>query len=221
MQFKEAKCEAEELKEELLNAYSKIKFPELKIIQANVKVERISIKKLDSMLSSQKPSNDKIGLSYTGDGSSSSGPKKEMKFVSAKNVENPKVERPNVEIPTIEKKVIGPSPKEKGKSLPKNQRGPHVKHFCHHCGIRGHTRLNCFKLQALKRADSLRSQDNSRRMPKGNQAKGENEGQLIGDVMEMLKNISLCLASFTPRFESYVGHTLPLRTSPKTFVQCG
>ena len=77
------------------------------------------------------------------------------------------------------------------------------------------------KLQALKRTDSLRSQDNSRRMPKGNQAKGENEGQLIGDVMEMLKNISLCLASFTPRFESYVGRTLPLRTSPKTLVQCG
>ena len=212
MQFKEAKCEAEELKEELLNAYSKIKFLELKIIQVNVKVECISIKKLDSMLSSQKPSNDKIGLGYTGDGSSSSGPKKEMKFVSAKNVEKPKVEKPNFEIPIIEKKVIGPSPKEKGKSLPKNQRGPHVKHFCHHCGIRGHTRPNCFKLQALKRADSLRSQDNSRRMPKGNQVKGENEGQLIGDVMEMLKNISLCLASFTPRFESYVGLTLPLRT---------
>ena len=46
-------------------------------------------------------------------------------------------------------------------------------------------------------------------MPKGNQAKGENEGQLIGDVIEMLKNISLCLASFTPRFESYVGGTPP------------
>ena len=27
--------------------------------------------------------------------------------------------------------------------------------------------------------------------------------------MEMLKNISLCLASFTPRFESYVGRTPP------------
>ena len=27
--------------------------------------------------------------------------------------------------------------------------------------------------------------------------------------MEMLKNISLCLASFTSRFESYVGRTLP------------
>ena len=130
MQLKEARCEVEELKEELLNAYSKIKFLELEIIQINVKVERISTKKLDSMLSSQKPSNDKNGLGYTGDGSSSSEPKKEMKFVSAKNVG-----KPNVDIPTIKKKVIGLRPKEKGKSLPKTQRGPHVKHFCHHCGV--------------------------------------------------------------------------------------
>ena len=46
-------------------------------------------------------------------------------------------------------------------------------------------------------------------MLRGKQAKGENDGQLIGDVMEMLKNISSCLASFTLRFESYVGHTPP------------
>ena len=38
---------------------------------------------------------------------------------------------------------------------------------------------------------------------------GDGEGCLKGDVMEMLKNISLCLASFTPRFESYVGRTSP------------
>ena len=140
----------------------------------------------------KKPSYDKTGLSYTGEGSLSNGPMKEVKFVSAKNVKKPKVE-----IPTVEKKVIGPRPKEKGNSLPKNQKGPHVKHFCHHCGVRGHTRPNCFKLQAFMKADSLHGQDNSRRMPKGIQAKGENEGQVIGDVMEMLKNISLCLASFT------------------------
>ena len=97
------------------------------------------------------------------------------------------------------------------KSLPKNQRGPQVKHFYHHCGIWGHTRPNCLKLQALKRVDSLRDQGNSRRMPRGNQPKGENEGQLIGDFMEMLKKISLCLANFTPRFESYVSRTPPSR----------
>ena len=101
----------------------------------------------------------------------------------------------------------------------KLQRGPQMKHFCHHCGTRGHTRPNCFKLHALKRADSLHDQGNSRRMPRGKQAKGENEGQLIGDVMEMFKNISSCLASFTPRFESYVGRTSPSKyLTPKTCV---
>ena len=54
VQLKEVKCEVEEVKEELLNAYSKIKFVELEIIQANVKVERISTKKLDNVLSYQK-----------------------------------------------------------------------------------------------------------------------------------------------------------------------
>ena len=45
-------------------------------------------------------------------------------------------------------------------------------------------------------------QEISRRKPKE-----DSEGDLIGDVIEMLKNISLCLASFTLRFESYVGRT--------------
>ena len=84
VQLKGAKCEVEELKEELLNAYSKIKFLELEIIQANVKVERISTKKLNSVLSSQKPLTDKTGLGYTGEGSSSSEPKKEVRFVLVK-----------------------------------------------------------------------------------------------------------------------------------------
>ena len=53
----------------------------------------------------------------------------------------------------------------------------------------------------------MRGQETSRRRPKGAQTKGDSEGHLIGDVMEMLKNISLCLASFTPRFESYAGCT--------------
>ena len=156
----------EELKEELLNAYPKIKILELEIIQANAKVEHISTKKLDNVHSSQKSSNDKTGLGYTGEGSSSNGPKKEVKFVSAKNVEKPIVEKPKIETSVVAKRNIGTKPKEKGKSLPKSQRGPQVKHFCHHCGMRGHTRPNCFKLQALKRVNFLRGQDNSRRMPK-------------------------------------------------------
>ena len=66
-----------------------------------------------------------------------------------------------------------------------------------------------FKLHALKKTDSIHGQETSRRRPREAQAKGDSERHLIGDVMEMLKNISLCLASFTPRFESYVGRTSP------------
>ena len=52
MQLKDAKCEVEGLKVELLNAYSKINFLEPEIIQENVKVELISTKKIDRVLSS-------------------------------------------------------------------------------------------------------------------------------------------------------------------------
>ena len=47
-------------------------------------------------------------------------------------------------------------PKGKGKSLPKSQKGPRTQHFCHHYGIRGHTRPNCHKLQALKYSSAQR-----------------------------------------------------------------
>ena len=62
VQLKDAKCEVHNLKEELLNAYLKIKFLKLEVIQANVKVDRITTKKLDSVLSSQKAFLDKTGL---------------------------------------------------------------------------------------------------------------------------------------------------------------
>ena len=138
-QFKDAKCEVEDFKEELLNAYSNIKFLKLEVIQVNVKVESITTKKFDNVLSFQKPFLDKIGLGYTSEGSSSAKPRREMKFVLAKVVEKPKIE-----ILIVEKKDIEPKSKAKGKSLPKSQRGPQVKHFCHYCGIRRHTRPNCF-----------------------------------------------------------------------------
>ena len=77
-----------------MNAYSKIKFLELEVIQANVKVECITTKKLDNVLSSQKPFFDKTELGYTGEGSTSEEPRREMKFVSVKVVEKPKIEIP-------------------------------------------------------------------------------------------------------------------------------
>ena len=52
MRHKEAKCEIERLNGEVSEAYSKVRFLEQEVIQANAKVERVSTKKLDDVISS-------------------------------------------------------------------------------------------------------------------------------------------------------------------------
>ena len=84
VRYKETKCETETLNGEMTKAYSKIKFLELKVVQANAKVEWVSSKKLDKVLAHQKPFSDKSGLGYTGESSSSVKVTKDMKFVKAK-----------------------------------------------------------------------------------------------------------------------------------------
>ena len=98
--YKEAKCEIETLNGELIEAYSKIKFLKLEVVQANAKVERVSTKKLDDVLSHQKSFSDKTILGYIGESSSVVNISKEVKFVKAKelivvtpNVEKAKVKR--------------------------------------------------------------------------------------------------------------------------------
>ena len=51
IRYKEAKCEIETLNGELTEAYTKVKFLELEVVQANAKIERVSTKKLDEVLS--------------------------------------------------------------------------------------------------------------------------------------------------------------------------
>ena len=70
VRYKEAKCEIDMLNGELTEAYTKIKFLELEVIQTNVKVKQVSTKKLDDVLSHQKPFFNKTGLGYTGESSS-------------------------------------------------------------------------------------------------------------------------------------------------------
>ena len=72
MRHKEAKCEIEKLNVELLEAYTKVRFLEQEVVQPNAKIERVSTKKLNDVISSQKQFSDKSGLGYT-EGSSSSG----------------------------------------------------------------------------------------------------------------------------------------------------
>ena len=126
-----------------------VRFLEHEVVQANAKVERVSTKKLDDVLSSQKTFSDKTGLGYIGESSSAVNIFKEVKFVKAKEL--------IVVASTIEKKknVTGQWVLNKpynqsvdrfevrAKSLPRSQRGPRTNHVCHHCGLQGHTRPNC------------------------------------------------------------------------------
>ena len=100
-------------------------------------------------------------------------------------------------------------PKAQGKSLPKSQRGPRIQHFCYHCGIQGHIRPNCHKLQALKNSNAQRLR--GPRHGKGNwttkQSKGQEGDPGVRDVLKMIDAFTTCLASFTKRFESHNDHT--------------
>ena len=84
-----------------------MKFLEFKVVQANAKVERVSTKKLDDVLSSQKTFFDKTKLGYTGESSSTVNIPKEVKFVKAKElmVTTSTVEKQNVEKRMQEKKL--------------------------------------------------------------------------------------------------------------------
>ena len=100
VRYKEAKCEIEMLNGELTKAYTKVKFLELEVVQANAKVEWVSTKKLDDVLFHQKPFSDKTGLGYTGESILDVNISK-VKFVKAKE---PVVVAPTMEKENVEKK---------------------------------------------------------------------------------------------------------------------
>ena len=84
MRYKEIKCKVEALNGEIIEAYSKIKFLELEVIQANANVERVASKKLDKLIAHKKPFSNKSGLGYSRESSLNANVSKEMKFVKAK-----------------------------------------------------------------------------------------------------------------------------------------
>ena len=215
MRYNETKCEMEILNGELTEAYSKIKFLELDVVQANAKVERVSSKKLDKVLAHQKPFSDKNRLGYTGKSSSSVKVTKDMKFMKAKESMVATIYADKVN-PKKKKNVTGqrfmtkPSkqsvvkPKGNGKSLPKSQRGSRTQHFCHHCGLQGHTRPNCHKLRALKNASDQGSRGlrDDKRNWAVERPKGRDGDSKVIDVMKMIDAFTICLANFNRRFEN-------------------
>ena len=155
-------------------------------MQANAKVERVSTKKLDEVISSQKNFLHKFGLGYTRGSSSSVKVTKEVKFV--------KVTEPTVDASTPEKvkdekkgnvadqRVLNMPrnqstirSKSRAKSHPRSQRYPRTHHVCHYCELQGHTQLNYHKLRALNNASNPRSRGprNHKRSRGGEQSRSQ------------------------------------------------
>ena len=99
IRYKESKCKIETLNGELSKAFTKVRFLEQEVVQANTKIERVSTKKLDDVISSQKHFSDKFRLGYAGGSSLSGNVTKEVKFIKAKKqIEvGPTVEKPKME----------------------------------------------------------------------------------------------------------------------------
>ena len=61
IRYREAKCEIETLNGELSEAYTKVRFLEQEVVQANAKIEKVTTKKLDDVISSQKTFQTNLG----------------------------------------------------------------------------------------------------------------------------------------------------------------
>ena len=105
----------------------KVKNLEVELSQIRTQIERMSSAKLDEVLSAQKSSFDKIGLGYA----VSSGPSFSIASRSR-----------TVFVPQSEKGDKG----MKSKTDLANSKSFVRPHVCHHCGVSGYIRPNCFKL---------------------------------------------------------------------------
>ena len=159
-------------------------------------------------------------MGYTGGSSSLGSVTKEVKFIKVKEqIEvSPTAEKPNMEEKRNmdDKQMLNNSHKQfvsrsesRAKSRPRSQRSPRSNYVCHHCRLHGHTRPNCQKLRAMNNASAPRSRGprNDRRNWAGEPSRGQGGDPGVMDVMKMIGAFTICLESFTRRFESPNSHT--------------
>ena len=142
------------VKIENMTLLEKVKSLELDLSIAREKIDRSSASKLDDMLNVQKYVSNKTGLGFVKSRPSSiANPPKFVPAISSSII------HPSVSKVKVHKEEVLASRRTKvdlSKSKPKNpNQSGSKKHdkpqwFCHFCGESGHTRPNCFKLQASK-----------------------------------------------------------------------
>ena len=144
------------VKIEYMSLLEKVKSLKLELSIAREQIDRTSTSKLDEMLHVQKSVFDKTSLGFVDNGSSTIvNPPKFVLATSSSSVcqtsTNVKVHK--VVAPVSRRTRVNLSESEPKKS---NQSGNKKNHkpkwFCHFYGKVGHTRPNCFKLQASKQS---------------------------------------------------------------------
>ena len=139
----------------------KTKKLEVELSQVKAQLERTSSAKLDEMLSLLKSASDLTGLGHDFSSPNIASTSTPVFVPFANNVE---IENNNVKIDLASQNL------DKGKSIlgapfkleKKEAKNPRAKkansqklkqkkqHLCHHCGITGHTRPNCYKWLATQ-----------------------------------------------------------------------
>ena len=121
----------ETLSVENISLEKEVKNLKVELSQARTQIERMFSANLDEVLSAQKFSSDKIGLGYA----VSSSPSSSMTF-GLRTVFVSQFEKGDKNM--------------KSKTNLVNSKSFVRPHVCHHCGVSGHIRPNCFKLYPQK-----------------------------------------------------------------------
>ena len=138
----------------------KTKKLEVELFQVRAQLERTSSAKLDEMLSLQKSTLDRTSLGYDFSSLSIASTSTTVFVPPANNVEigNTNV-KTNLASKNIDKgkSILGALPKQDKKEVKNlkakkvnSQKPKQKQHLCHHCGVAGHTRPNCYKWLATQ-----------------------------------------------------------------------
>ena len=167
----------------------KTKKLEVELFQVRAQLERTSSAKLDEMLGLQKSTYDRTGLGY-GPSSSNIASTSTTVFVSSSN--NVEIESNDVKTDLTSENIdngksILKAPLKQDKKEAKNPRAKKTssqklkqkkQHLCHHCGVAGHTRPNCYKW--------LATQQNNGMIASGSQNQLQSSLAPLGDLLKAL-----------------------------------
>ena len=167
----------------------KTKKLEVELFQVRAQLERTSSAKLEEMLGLQKSTYDRTGLGY-GPSSSNIASTSTTVFVSSSN--NVEIESNDVKTDLTSENIdngksILKAPLKQDKKEAKNPRAKKTssqklkqkkQHLCHHCGVAGHTRPNCYKW--------LATQQNNGMIASGSQNQLQSSLAPLGDLLKAL-----------------------------------